>query len=132
MKRSQPGHNGRMSSSISASRLFGARIEQLAGISRVRHQAGSSGIAGYVERKARPAFEAYAADQHEIVLAAFMSAVSGLAWEACRALLDERVPGATEEQQRLFKEDRRGKCEREHVCCAAILATKGPSIKTAK
>ena len=33
-----------------AIRRFGARIEQRAGISRVRDQAGSSGIAGYVER----------------------------------------------------------------------------------
>jgi 3-oxoadipate enol-lactonase len=49
--------------------------------------------AGFLQ-KARPAFEAYAAGQHEIALAAFMSAVSGLEWEACRALLDERIPGA--------------------------------------
>ena len=34
----------------SAIRLFGARIEQLTGVSRVRYQAGSSGIAGRVER----------------------------------------------------------------------------------
>jgi pimeloyl-ACP methyl ester carboxylesterase len=27
-------------------------------------------------------------------LATFMSAVSGLEWEACRALLEERIPGA--------------------------------------
>jgi pimeloyl-ACP methyl ester carboxylesterase len=45
-------------------------------------------------QKAGPAFEAYAAGQHETALAAFMSAVSGLEWDACRALLDERVPGA--------------------------------------
>lgn len=45
-------------------------------------------------KKAGPAFEAYAAGQHEAALAAFMSAVSGLEWEACRAVLDTRVPGA--------------------------------------
>ena len=45
-------------------------------------------------QKAGPAFEAYAAGQHETALAAFMSAVSGLEWKVCRALLDERVPGA--------------------------------------
>jgi pimeloyl-ACP methyl ester carboxylesterase len=49
--------------------------------------------AGFLE-KAGPAFEAYAAGRHETALAAFMSAVSGLEWEACRTLLDERVPGA--------------------------------------
>lgn len=45
-------------------------------------------------QKAGPAFEAYAAGQHEAALVAFMTAVSGLKWEACRAVLDERVPGA--------------------------------------
>lgn len=45
-------------------------------------------------KKAGPAFEAYAAGQHEAALVAFMTAVSGLKWEACRAVLDERVPGA--------------------------------------
>jgi pimeloyl-ACP methyl ester carboxylesterase len=45
-------------------------------------------------QKAGPAFTAYAAGQHEAALAAFMSAASGLDWDACRAVLDERVPGA--------------------------------------
>jgi pimeloyl-ACP methyl ester carboxylesterase len=45
-------------------------------------------------QKAAPAFAAYAAGQHEAALAAFMTAVSGLEWNACRSLLDERVPGA--------------------------------------
>jgi pimeloyl-ACP methyl ester carboxylesterase len=49
--------------------------------------------AGFME-KAGPAFAAYAAGQHETALARFMSAASGLEWGACRALLDERVPGA--------------------------------------
>lgn len=49
--------------------------------------------AGFLE-KARPAFAAYAAGQHETALAAFMSAASGLEWDACRAVLDEQVPGA--------------------------------------
>jgi pimeloyl-ACP methyl ester carboxylesterase len=49
--------------------------------------------AGFLQ-KAGPAFEAYAAGQHERALAAFMSAASGLEWDACRALLDERIPGA--------------------------------------
>ena len=51
------------------------------------------GAAGFLQ-KAGPAFEAYAAGQHETAVAAFMSAVSGLEWDACRAVLDERVPGA--------------------------------------
>lgn len=50
------------------------------------------GAAGLMQ-KARPAFEAYGAGDHETALAVFMSAVSGLEWEACRTLLDGRVPG---------------------------------------
>jgi pimeloyl-ACP methyl ester carboxylesterase len=49
--------------------------------------------AGFLQ-KAGPAFEAYAAGRHETALAAFMCAVSGLDWDACRAVLDSRVPGA--------------------------------------
>ena len=43
---------------------------------------------------ATPVFEAYASGDHEGALSMFLSAVSGLDWPACRALLDERVPGA--------------------------------------
>ncbi len=43
---------------------------------------------------ARPAFEAYGSGDHARALAMFMTAVSGLDWTACRALLEERVPGA--------------------------------------
>jgi 3-oxoadipate enol-lactonase len=49
--------------------------------------------AGFLE-KAGPAFKEYAEGRPETALATFMSAVSGLGWDACRALLDERVPGA--------------------------------------
>ena len=41
-----------------------------------------------------PAFEAYASGDHPGALALFMSVVSGLDWETCRALLEERVPGS--------------------------------------
>jgi pimeloyl-ACP methyl ester carboxylesterase len=44
--------------------------------------------------KAGPAFNDYAEGRPEAALATFMSAVSGLEWDACRALLDERIPGA--------------------------------------
>ncbi|HET7696678.1 MAG TPA: alpha/beta hydrolase [Vicinamibacterales bacterium] len=44
--------------------------------------------------KAGPAFAAYSAGEHEAALAAFMSTVSGLEWKTCRALLDDRIPGA--------------------------------------
>jgi pimeloyl-ACP methyl ester carboxylesterase len=43
--------------------------------------------------KAGPALEAYAAGRHEQALAVFMAAASGLDWQRCRTLLDERVPG---------------------------------------
>jgi len=49
--------------------------------------------AGLLE-KAGPAFAAYGEGQPAAALAAFMSAVSGLSWDACHALLDERIPGA--------------------------------------
>lgn len=44
--------------------------------------------------QAGPALQAYATGDHSRALALFMTAVSGLDWTACRALLDERVPGA--------------------------------------
>jgi pimeloyl-ACP methyl ester carboxylesterase len=47
----------------------------------------------FVEQ-AGPAFEAYASGDHATALANFMSVVSGLDWPTCRALLDERAPGA--------------------------------------
>jgi pimeloyl-ACP methyl ester carboxylesterase len=45
-------------------------------------------------QQAGPAFEAYGSGDHEGALALFMSAVSGLDWETCRALLERRLPGA--------------------------------------
>jgi pimeloyl-ACP methyl ester carboxylesterase len=41
-----------------------------------------------------PAFEAYRGGDHAAALAVFMGAVSGLDWATCRALLEDRVPGA--------------------------------------
>ncbi len=43
---------------------------------------------------ATPVFEAYAGGDQEGALVMFLSAVSGLEWATCRALLDERIPGA--------------------------------------
>jgi pimeloyl-ACP methyl ester carboxylesterase len=45
-------------------------------------------------RKAGPAFEAYRAKDHASALSLFMTAVSGLEWNACRRLLDRRIPDA--------------------------------------
>ncbi len=45
-------------------------------------------------QKAGPAFAAHAAGKHDAALVIFMNAVSGLEWDACRTLLDTRVPGA--------------------------------------
>jgi pimeloyl-ACP methyl ester carboxylesterase len=44
--------------------------------------------------QAGPAFEVYGSGDHSRALAMFMTAVSGLEWAACRALLEERIPGA--------------------------------------
>jgi 3-oxoadipate enol-lactonase len=51
------------------------------------------GAAAFLQ-EAGPALEAYAAGQPATAVAAFMSTVSGLEWDACRAELDRRVPGA--------------------------------------
>src|SRR2546425_986433 len=45
-------------------------------------------------QQARPAFEAYGSGDHEEALAIFISAASGLDWATCRAVLEERLPGA--------------------------------------
>jgi pimeloyl-ACP methyl ester carboxylesterase len=42
----------------------------------------------------RPAVEAYGNGDHEEALAIFMAVVSGGDWATCRAVLDERLPGA--------------------------------------
>jgi pimeloyl-ACP methyl ester carboxylesterase len=44
--------------------------------------------------QAGPAFEAYTSGDHSRALARFMTAVSGLEWTACLALLEDRIPGA--------------------------------------
>jgi pimeloyl-ACP methyl ester carboxylesterase len=41
-----------------------------------------------------PALEAYGSGDHERALAIFMSVVGGADWEVCRALLEDRLPGA--------------------------------------
>jgi len=46
---------------------------------------------------AGPVFEIYAAGDHEQALAAFMSAVSGLDWEACREILETNAPGVVDQ-----------------------------------
>jgi pimeloyl-ACP methyl ester carboxylesterase len=51
---------------------------------------------GAFMQKAGPAFEAYAARQPETALALFMSVVSGRDWDACRTLIDSRIPGAVD------------------------------------
>jgi pimeloyl-ACP methyl ester carboxylesterase len=43
---------------------------------------------------AAPAFDAYHHGDHEHAFARFMSTVSGLDWPACRAVLDECLPGS--------------------------------------
>jgi pimeloyl-ACP methyl ester carboxylesterase len=43
---------------------------------------------------AAPVFATYASGDHEGALSMFLTAVSGLDWAACHALLDERIPGA--------------------------------------
>jgi pimeloyl-ACP methyl ester carboxylesterase len=42
---------------------------------------------------AGPVFEAYRSGDHSGAFAMFVAAASGLDWEVCRALLEERIPG---------------------------------------
>ena len=46
-------------------------------------------------KHAGPSLEAYGAGDHERAVAGFLSAVSGLDWETCQAVLDQHVPGGT-------------------------------------
>jgi pimeloyl-ACP methyl ester carboxylesterase len=46
-----------------------------------------------VLQQAAPAFEAYGNGDHEGAWAIFLSAASGLDWTACRAVLEDRIPG---------------------------------------
>jgi pimeloyl-ACP methyl ester carboxylesterase len=47
-----------------------------------------------VLQQAGPAFDAYGNGDHEEAWAMFLSAASGLDWTACRAVLEDRIPGA--------------------------------------
>jgi pimeloyl-ACP methyl ester carboxylesterase len=44
-------------------------------------------------QQAGPVFDAYASGDHEGALAMFLSAVSGMDWPTCRAVLEKSVPG---------------------------------------
>ena len=50
-------------------------------------------LGGPFLRAAGPVFEAYGSGDHSGAFAMFMAAASGLDWETCRALLEERIPG---------------------------------------
>jgi pimeloyl-ACP methyl ester carboxylesterase len=50
-------------------------------------------LGGAFLRSAAPVFEAYASGDHSGAFSMFVSAASGLDWQACRALLEERIPG---------------------------------------
>jgi pimeloyl-ACP methyl ester carboxylesterase len=50
-------------------------------------------LGGAFLKAAAPVFDAYASGDHSGAFAMFVSAASGLEWEQCRALLEERIPG---------------------------------------
>jgi pimeloyl-ACP methyl ester carboxylesterase len=50
-------------------------------------------LGGAFLKAAGPVFEAYASGDHAGAFAMFVSAASGLDWDQCRALLEERIPG---------------------------------------
>jgi pimeloyl-ACP methyl ester carboxylesterase len=50
-------------------------------------------LGGAFLKAARPVFEAYGSGDHSGAFAMFVAAASGLDWEDCRALLEERIPG---------------------------------------
>jgi 3-oxoadipate enol-lactonase len=47
--------------------------------------------------QAAPVFDAYAGGDHETAIAMFLSAVSGLEWDECRAVLEARIPGVVDQ-----------------------------------
>jgi pimeloyl-ACP methyl ester carboxylesterase len=47
-----------------------------------------------VLQQVEPAFEAYGSGDHEGAWSIFLSAASGLDWATCRAVLEQRIPGA--------------------------------------
>jgi pimeloyl-ACP methyl ester carboxylesterase len=47
-------------------------------------------------KQAEPVLQAYGAGDREGAMSGFLSAVSGLDWETCRAVIDERIPGGAE------------------------------------
>ena len=51
-------------------------------------------LGGAFLKAAGPVFEAYGSGDHSGALAMFMAAASGLDWDRCRALLEQRIPGA--------------------------------------
>ena len=50
-------------------------------------------LGGPFLKAAGPVFEAYRSGDHAGAFAMFVAAASGLDWEVCRALLEERIPG---------------------------------------
>ena len=50
-------------------------------------------LGGAFLKAAGPVFEAYGSGDHSGAFAMFVAAASGLDWEECRALLEERIPG---------------------------------------
>jgi pimeloyl-ACP methyl ester carboxylesterase len=50
-------------------------------------------LGGAFLQAAGPVFEAYGSGDHAGALAMFVAAASGLEWQACRALLEQRIPG---------------------------------------
>jgi pimeloyl-ACP methyl ester carboxylesterase len=50
-------------------------------------------LGGAFLQAAAPVFDAYASGDHSGAFAMFVTAASGLEWDACRALLEERIPG---------------------------------------
>ncbi len=50
-------------------------------------------LGGPFLKAAGPVFEAYQSGDHSGAFAMFVAAASGLDWEVCRALLEERIPG---------------------------------------
>jgi pimeloyl-ACP methyl ester carboxylesterase len=51
-------------------------------------------LGGAFLKAAGPVFEAYGSGDHSGAFAMFVAAASGLDWQECRALLEERIPGA--------------------------------------
>jgi pimeloyl-ACP methyl ester carboxylesterase len=84
---------GHGTGAVSALQLAADRPDLVHTLALLEPPLAGAPSAGAFFEKAGPALAAYGAGDRAGAMAAFLSAVSGLDWEACRTVIDARVPG---------------------------------------